>query len=78
MDKIEHSELHYWSDQTAVHILAQREQYKVMPADHFVVDGKDSFKLLHAFDYNKIALRHFVGPVRHKMWQYPWKKVLGI
>lgn len=78
MDKIEHGELHYWSDQTAVHILAQREQYKVMPTDHFVVDGTDSFKLFHAFDYNKIALRHFVGPVRHKMWQYPWKKVLGI
>ena len=77
-DRINQGELHYWSDQTAAHLLAQREQFKVMPVESFFVGGKDSFKLSHAVDYNKIALRHFVGPVRHKMWQYSWKKVLGI
>lgn len=77
-DRINNGELHYWSDQTAAHLLAQREQFKVMPVELFVVGGKDSFKLSHAVDYNKIALRHFVGPVRHKMWQYSWEKVLGV
>jgi hypothetical protein len=77
-ERIERGELHYWSDQTAAHLLAQNEQFYVMPLDLFVVGGKDGFNLLHAFDYNKIALRHFVGPIRHKMWQYSWKKVLGI
>lgn len=76
--KIESKSLHYWSDQTAAHLLAQRESFNVMPVEFFVVDGKDSFKIGHAVNYNKIALRHFVGTVRHKMWQYSWKKVLGV
>jgi hypothetical protein len=77
-DRIENEQLHYWSDQTAVHLLAQKEKFHILPVDLFVVGGKDSFKLSHAFNYNKVALRHFVGPVRHKMWQYSWKKVLGV
>jgi hypothetical protein len=77
-ERIESGKLHYWSDQTAVHLLAQKEHFSIMPTELFVVGGNDSFKLLHAFDYNKIALRHFVGPVRHKMWQYSWKKFLGV
>lgn len=77
-ERIEDGQLHYWSDQTAAHLLAQREQFSIMPVESFVVGGKDSFKLSHAVNYNKIALRHFVGPVRHKMWQYSWRKVLGV
>ena len=77
-NRIESGQLDYWSDQTAVHLLAQQEKFKALPSDLFVVGGKDSFKLTHCVDYNKIALRHFVGPVRHKMWQYSWEKVLGI
>ncbi len=77
-NRIESGQLDYWSDQTAVHLLAQQEKFKALPSDLFVVGGKDSFKLTHCVDYNIIALRHFVGPVRHKMWQYSWKKVLGI
>lgn len=78
VNSIENGELDYWSDQTAVHLLAQQEQFKALPSNLFVVGGNDSFKFSHCVDYNKIALRHFVGPVRHKMWQYPWKKVLDI
>jgi len=77
-EQIEHGQLHYWSDQTGAHLLAQKEKFNFMSVESFVVGGKDSFKLSHAVNYNKIALRHFVGPVRHKMWQYSWKKVLGI
>jgi hypothetical protein len=76
--RIESGQLNYWSDQTAVHLLAQQEKFTALPSDLFFVGGKDSFKFTHCVDYNKIALRHFVGPVRHKMWQYSWKKVLGI
>ena len=50
----------------------------VLPVDQFVVGGKDGFRLSHCVDYNEISVRHFVGPVRHKMWQYSWKKILGI
>jgi hypothetical protein len=76
--KINKSDLHYWSDQTATHILAQNEQFNIMPKEHFKVGGNDSFKYSHDVNYNEIAVRHFVGPIRHKMWQYSWKKVLRL
>ena len=69
-EKKQTGEIHYWSDQTAFHLLT-RGYEKFLPLDprYFVVSGSDSFKI--GFDYSekKIAVRHFVGPVRHKMWQ---------
>ena len=76
--KFNEGRLSYWTDQTACHIMAQNEKFKVLSKEEFVVGGNDSFKFKSASDYNRIALRHFVGPVRHKMWQYSWKKVLEI
>lgn len=71
--------LEYWSDQTAFQKLILADStFKPLHKELFKVGGKDAFKLSHCVDYNEIALRHFVGPVRHKMWQYSWKKVLGI
>ena len=70
--------LSYWSDQTAMDQFAIENHFKALPSEYFVVGGNDSFKVNHCCDYDKIALRHFVGPVRHKMWQYSWKKVLGV
>ena len=75
--RIRNKELVYWSDQTAMHILATSEQMTPLPKDTFVVGGKDAFSLSDATDYQKIALRHFVGPVRHKMWQHSPEKVLN-
>jgi lipopolysaccharide biosynthesis glycosyltransferase len=79
LEKIESKKLGYWSDQTAFQKLVMQD-HRFQPLDRnlFRVGGSDAFKLSHCVDYNKIALRHFVGPVRHKMWQYPWRKVLGI
>lgn len=68
--------LSYWSDQTAFHILAIQQKFKALPKADFVVGGHDAFTFSHSCDYTKISLRHFVGPVRHKMWQYPWRNVL--
>jgi hypothetical protein len=71
--------LDYWSDQTAFQMLVMNNtDFEALDRELFKVGGSDSFHLSHCVDYNKIALRHFVGPVRHKMWQYSWKKVLGI
>jgi hypothetical protein len=71
--------LDYWSDQTAFQKLIMNDKsFQPLDKDLFKVGGNDSFRISHCVDYNKIALRHFVGPVRHKMWQYSWKKVLGI
>jgi hypothetical protein len=71
--------LDYWSDQTAFQNLVIRNtNFQPLDKNLFKVGGSDSFNIAHCVDYNKIALRHFVGPVRHKMWQYSWKKVLGV
>ena len=71
--------LDYWSDQTAFQKLMMQDKcFHSLDRELFKVGGCDSFHLSHCVDYNKIALRHFVGPVRHKMWQYPWEKVLDI
>jgi len=71
--------LDYWSDQTAFqNLIIRNKNFQPLDKNLFKVGGSDSFDIAHCVDYNKIALRHFVGPVRHKMWQYPWKKVLGI
>lgn len=79
LEKIEAKKLGYWSDQTAFQkLVMQDENFCPLGKELFKVGGSDAFKISHCVDYNKIALRHFVGPVRHKMWQYPWKKVLGI
>jgi len=71
--------LDYWSDQTAFQKLVMKDKtFQPLDKNLFKVGGNDSFHISQCVDYNKIALRHFVGPVRHKMWQYSWKKVLGI
>jgi hypothetical protein len=79
-NKLLKGSISYWTDQTALHILATTAGSDFYPLNKelFVVNGSDSFKLHHDYNYNILAVRHFVGPVRHKMWQYPWKKVLGI
>lgn len=71
--------LQNWSEQTAFHLLTRGfKEFLPLEPKYFVVDGSDSFKYKSDFDYDKIAVRHFVGPIRHKMWQYPWKKILDI
>lgn len=76
--KIQEGKLHYWTDQTATHIMATSSgDFAPLDQHHFVNAGSDSFTISHHHDYRTIALRHFVGPIRHKMWQYPWKKVIG-
>ena len=79
-NKLTNGTLSYWSDQTALHLFANQpgSNFYPLPKEYFVVNGSDSFKLGHDFNYNSIAVRHFVSPIRHKMWQYSWKKVLGV
>ncbi len=69
----------HWSEQTAIHLMIRQAQ-DFLPLDprKFVLSGKDSFKISVEPLWKDIALRHFVGPVRHKMWQANWKHVLGL
>ena len=76
--KFTQGKLTYWSDQTACHILALNEDFTPLLENDFVVGGSDNFKFKSGFDYNQIALRHFVGPVRHKLWFLDYKKLFSI
>lgn len=71
--------LEHWTEQTAIHIMT-RGFKTMLPLDprYFVVGGRDSFKFSFDYDPATIAIRHFVGPVRHKMWQYSWRKTLRL
>lgn len=75
-ERILNNELHYWTDQTATHIMALQEGFVALPKSEFIVGGKDAFSVKDIVDYKKISLRHFVGPIRHKMWQHKWQKIL--
>lgn len=69
----------HWSEQTAIHLMIRQEQ-DFFPLDprKFILSGKDSFKISVEPSWREIAIRHFVGPVRHKMWQTNWEEVLGL
>jgi hypothetical protein len=76
-ERIEHNlALGHWSEQTAIHKMITQE-HTFLPLDPrvFILDGRDSFTI-KSIPWNEIVMRHYVGPVRLKMWQLPWKKIL--
>jgi hypothetical protein len=61
-------EYSYFSEQTSLHI-SMMDNYAIMcDPSVFILSNKDQFAIKHCFDKNKIAIRHYVTPVRHKMW----------
>lgn len=61
----------HWTEQTAIHQMIQSAgNFYPLDPRIFVLNGNDSF-LIKCIDPAKMAIRHFVGPIRHKMWQYP-------
>ena len=66
------------SHQTAIHIMVNNDNlFYPLDNNNFVLNGKDSFNF-KSLSIGNTAITHFVGPVRHKMWQYPLEKVLHI
>jgi len=63
----------FFTDQTSIHISLKKNISEVFDPRFFCVDMRDHF-WFNVFDgRKKIAVRHFVGPIRHKMWQKGWK-----
>lgn len=77
-NKIAQHKYSYWTDQSGYDSILKTTDITPLDKKYFITGGNDAFRLSHCVNYKKIAMRHFVGPVRHKMWQYPWKKVLGV
>lgn len=69
----------YFSDQEALNIIIHNlDHVDILDPRVFYLTVNDHFKISHASNYENIAMRHFVGPVRQKMWQRDWKKTLHL
>lgn len=79
ISRFEQGNFEYFTPQSAMQLMISEDKSaSFLDPRYFVVNCSDHFKIGIDHHPKTIALRHFVGPVRHKMWQYPWKKVLGI
>lgn len=67
-------------DQTSIHEAFFSDQNQaVLPFDPrvFKVEMKDHFKFKISPETKNLAVRHYVGPVRHKIWQKGWNWHIG-
>lgn len=68
----------YFSEQTAMHVLLLGNYFMPLDPRIFILNTDDQFDFSYLFFPEKIAIRHYTGPVRHKMWQKDWKWQLSI
>lgn len=67
-----------FSEQTIFHILLPDHNFMPFDPRIFILNSGDQFDFSYIADKNKIAVRHYTGPVRHKMWQREWREVLSV
>lgn len=76
-DRLKDGNVEHYTDQTAFHkMVVETGLGTPLSNNLFILSCSDHFTHRVHFNVDKIALRHFVSPVRHKMWQTHWKKVL--
>jgi hypothetical protein len=68
----------YFSEQTVFHILSKQNELTPFGSEVFILNTRDQFDFSYAYTRDKIAIRHYTGPVRHKMWQRSWKWQLSL
>lgn len=77
IERFESKTFEYFTPQSAFQMMIENDPDAIFfDPRYFIVSGKDHFSIKSAFKSSDIALRHYVGPVRHKMWQEGWTKVL--
>lgn len=64
---------HYFSEQSSFDFAFKKQNANFLNPNQFIVDTSDQFDFSINYLPDSIALRHYVSPVRHKMWQYGWK-----
>jgi hypothetical protein len=68
----------YFLDQSALNIVYVNDaNAKILEPRAFHVSTIDHFRIRY-LETDKLAMRHYVGPVRHKMWQAGWKQFISI
>jgi len=68
----------YFSDQNVFHILLLANGFMPFDPRIFVLDSGDQFDIAYSHKVEEMAVRHYTGPVRHKMWQRDWKWHLSL
>ncbi len=68
----------YFSEQTTFHMLFKDNGYMPFDPRIFILNSGDQFDFGYLSTRDKIAARHYTGPVRHKMWQRDWKWHLSL
>jgi hypothetical protein len=68
----------YFSEQTTYHILFKDNNFMPLDPRIFVLNSDDQFDFSYILPRNKMAIRHYTGTVRHKMWQRDWKWQLSL
>jgi hypothetical protein len=64
---------HYFLDQTAFNLMFYHDtQPMILDPRVFHISTNDHFKIF-ALPINDFAIRHYVGLIRHKMWQLGWR-----
>lgn len=67
-----------FTEQTFYHQLLKDNSYMALPSKIFILDSGDQFDFSYLYPPKQMAIRHYTGPVRHKMWQKNYKWHLGI
>jgi hypothetical protein len=68
----------YFSEQTVYHHLLKNNVYMPLTPKSFILDSGDQFDFSYLYKPKQMAVRHYTGPVRHKMWQKDYKWHLGL
>lgn len=68
----------YFTDQTIFHILSRYNNFMPLDPRTFILNSADQFDFSYLHPREKMAIRHYSGPVRHKMWQKDWKWQLSL
>jgi hypothetical protein len=72
------SKWEHFTEQSSIHLMLMSGKHQTLNNADFILNCSDSFSFGIEYKPFSIAMRHYVSPVRHKMWQVNWKKILGI
>jgi hypothetical protein len=72
------NEYEYFSEQTVMHILLRANNFFPLDPRIFILNSSDQFDFSYLYGREEIAIRHYSGPVRHKMWQRDWEWQLSL
>lgn len=75
MEFLQSLEFNYenFSEQTVFHILLRSNHFFPFDPRIFILNSGDQFDFSYKTKKSSMAMRHYTGPVRHKMWQKNWK-----